>query len=396
MDSTAVVSQKKTSFWSIGLTIFAMFFGAGNIVFPLALGQYAESNNFFGILGMMITAVFVPLSGLLAMLFFEGDYNAFFRRIGRLPGFIVILLILGLIGPFAGIPRCITISYSTLSSFGLDKVPGMSLFSFSLLSCALIFLFTSRPSRIISVVGYILTPLLLVALAAIVIKGLFVMPTAAVSVHSQWQTFVHGFVGGYNMMDLLASFFFTSVVLLSLGKGKVRVNLKDNRSLLKIIVFGCLVAASLLTLVYIAFSYLAASYSPVLATVPKQELLGTVAFLHLGPYAGLIAGTAVAFACLTTEIALAAILAEYLRKTICREKISYKVALVLILGLSFMVSTLRFEGISAFLGPILQICYPALIALTLLNLAYKLYNFKPVKTIVYGIFLITLVSYFLG
>lgn len=391
---TVALKKKKGNVWAIGLAMFAMFFGAGNIVFPLALGQFAQDKNFYGIVGMMFTAVFIPLAGLLAMLFFEGDYNAFFRRIGKIPGFLVTLMILGLIGPFAGIPRCITISYSTLSTFGLDQLPGFNLATFSVFSCLLIFFFTYRPSKILPLLGYVLTPLLLVTLAVILLKGALVMPAVLPSSHTGWQTFVHGFMGGYNMMDLLASFFFSSVVLLCLKRPGEQLNLKENRPLLYVAISGCLIAATLLTLVYVSFSYLSAGYSAVLEGVPKHELLGTLAYLHLGPYAGLIAGTAVAFACLTTEIALAAILAEFLRKTLCKEKISYPLSLLIILGLSFFVSTLKFDGISAFLGPILELCYPALIVLTLLNLAHKIFNFKPVKTIVYGTFALTVILYF--
>src|SRR5262245_48888774 len=108
--------ERKSSVWSTGLAMFSMFFGAGNIVFPLALGQFTQDKTFFGISGLLLTAVLVPLMGLIAMLLFEGDYRTFFQRIGKLPGFFLAVLILGLIGPFGAVPRCITMSFSTLSA----------------------------------------------------------------------------------------------------------------------------------------------------------------------------------------------------------------------------------------------------------------------------------------
>src|SRR5262245_56453174 len=132
---------------STGLAIFAMFFGAGNIVFPLALGQFTQDKTVYGILGLIITAVFVPLIGLLSMLLFEGDYDSFFRRIGKIPGIFVAVSILGLIGPFGGIPRCITISFSTLDAAGFQPIKWMNLLSFSVISCLLLFLSTYRPRR---------------------------------------------------------------------------------------------------------------------------------------------------------------------------------------------------------------------------------------------------------
>src|ERR1700730_16757905 len=110
----------KSNTLATGLAMFSMFFGAGNIVFPLALGQIAQDKNFYAILGMLITAVGVPFLGLIAMTLFDGDYKRFFGRIGKVPGFIVAACIMGLIGPFGAIPRCIALSYSTAKMFLID------------------------------------------------------------------------------------------------------------------------------------------------------------------------------------------------------------------------------------------------------------------------------------
>jgi len=379
------LSQKSTII-SCGLAMFAMFFGAGNIVFPLALGQVAQDKNLYAIMGMILTAVLVPLVGLLAMLLYEGDYASFFKRVGRVPGFLLAAIILALIGPFGGIPRCIAISYATLSSCGLESFVSFNLPLFSLVSCAVIFLFTMKQNQILNLLGYVLTPILLLSLGAIALKGTFLMPHAVESLATRSQSFFEGLVGGYNTMDLLAAFFFSSVVLLCLKQGAQKNNESgqlDKRSLITIATAGSLIAAVLLALVYVSFSFLAAGYSQTLDGVEPQQLLGSLAFELLGPYAGLVAGVAVAFACLTTEIALTAIFAEFLHKTLTRGRLSYPLSLVATLLVAFVVSTLHFQGISAFLGPILQICYPALIALTLLNLLNKIYDFKPVKRIFY-------------
>lgn len=384
------LTVNKSTVWATGLAMFAMFFGAGNVVFPLALGQFTQDKNSYGIIGLVLTAVVVPLMGLLAMLMYGGDYRAFFSRIGRVPGFIVTLLILGLIGPFGGIPRCITISYSTLKAFGFEGIQGVNLLTFSLVSCIVIFLFTYRPPRLLTLLGYVLTPVLLVSLAIIVIKGLFLMPSPKVSEYTAWQTFSKGVLDGYNTMDLLAAFFFSSVVLLCLRK-KGEETGPQNKRMLTIAVLGSLIAATLLSAVYVGFSFLAAGYSAELNNIANHELLGSLAYLLLGPYAGMVASVAVSFACLTTEIALTAVIAEFLHETLFKEKISYLASLVLTLSASFLVSTLHFEGISAFLVPILQICYPAFIVLCLLNILHKAYDFKPVKRIFYATVAMSLV-----
>src|SRR5947209_4364111 len=123
--------SKKSNTWATGLAMFSMFFGAGNVVFPLALGQFAKDQNIYAILGLLITAVGVPFLGLLAMTLFNGNYTHFFERIGKVPGFLVALGIMGLIGPFGAIPRCIALSYSTIRMY----MPDTSLVLFSLVSC---------------------------------------------------------------------------------------------------------------------------------------------------------------------------------------------------------------------------------------------------------------------
>jgi len=96
--------KSRTTVWATGFAMFSMFFGAGNVVFPLELGLGAQSQNIWAIAGLLITAVGVPFIGLISMTLFNGNYHHFFERIGKVPGFIVAALIMGLIGPFGALP----------------------------------------------------------------------------------------------------------------------------------------------------------------------------------------------------------------------------------------------------------------------------------------------------
>lgn len=205
---------KKSNTLATGLAMFSMFFGAGNVVFPLALGQIAQDKNFFAILGMLITAVGVPFAGLLAMTLYNGDYKRFFGRIGKVPGFLLAACIMGLIGPFGAMPRCIALSYSTAKMF----LGGISLPVFSVAACLLIWVFTFRRSNIINSLGYLLTPLLLGSLGVIIACGLINSPEASVTAHDNFNIFLKGLKDGYQTMDLLGAFFFSSVVIASLKK----------------------------------------------------------------------------------------------------------------------------------------------------------------------------------
>lgn len=373
-----------------GLAMFSMFFGAGNVVFPLALGQYAQDHNLYAILGLLITAVGVPFMGLVAMTLFNGDYKKFFDRIGPIPGFLVASIIMGLIGPFGAIPRCIALSYSTIKLY----LPDISLHWFSIISCVIIFAFTFKRNNILDILGYFLTPLLLGSLAIIIIKGIIFSPESPIADHSKLSIFWDGIKEGYQTMDLLGAFFFSSIVLVCLKKD-IDPSEKNYKRLIMLTLKASCIGAFLLSVIYIGFSFVAAFQSESLAGIAKDELAGVIALKILGPYAGIVTCIAVALACLTTAIALSAVFAEFIHKDIARDKIGYSSSLIITLVIAYFVSTLNFTGIASFLAPILQICYPALIVLCICNFFYKLHHFKPVKIPVLITFIISLFGYFL-
>jgi len=360
---------------STGLAMFAMFFGAGNVVFPLALGLYAQDKNFYAVLGLMLSAIIVPFVGLIAMILFNGDYKAFFQRIGKIPGFCVALFIMCLIGPFGAIPRCIALSYSTISMFN----DAISLPIFSLISCIIILMFTIKPSSIIDTLGFYLTPFLLASLGIIIIVGIAASPAPIQNDLSNSTVFIHGLLEGYHTMDLLGAFFFSTVVLYSLQSDLQPEDKSDYKKIISLTLKSAGIGAFLLGIIYIGFSYVAALNSDILQGIGKDQLLGTIAYQTLGSFAGVVTSIAVALACLTTAIALTSVFAEFLQKDIFQNKGSYSVYLILTLILTFFISTLNFTGIAMVLTPILSICYPALIAVTICNILYKLYGFKAVK-----------------
>ena len=366
--------SKKSLIVATGFAMFTMFFGAGNIVFPLALGQIAQDKNFFAIIGLLITAVGVPFAGLIAMSLFDGDYKLFFSRLGKTPGFLVAAVIMGLIGPFGAMPRCIALSYSTAVKF----LPGISLPIFSLICCLIMFAFTYRPTKILDVLGFVMTPILITSLGIIIFFGLIYAPDQAISDHESWPIFFKGLNDGYQTMDLLGGFFFSSVIVIGL-KNDLPKGKSTHKNLLVIALKSSVIGASLLGLSYIGFSYVTAFHSLNLNHISSDQLISELAIQILGPYASVVAIVAVAFSCLTTALTLAAVFAEFIHKDVSFGKIGYIPALIATYIVTFFISTLNFEGIAAFLFPILQICYPSLILLTFLNIAYKIYGFKPVK-----------------
>lgn len=349
--------------FTVGLALFAMFFGAGNIIFPLALGKFALDQTPWGLAGLLLTAVAMPFAGLLAMFRYKGQITLFFSRFGKIPGLVIASLTIALLGPFGAAPRCIALAYSTLTL----SFPGIPLVLFSAIACLLIFLFAYRENRLLKLIGMILSPLKITLLTFIIIKGFMEAPeTFAVSA-SETSYFWHGLTEGYNTMDLLAAFFFAPIILSSLGPVK-----NFDRFILKASVIG----AFLLAMIYIGFCYLAYFYAPQLEGVPPDQLLGTIALIILGPHAGLIVSLTVSIACLTTAIALIAAFTGFIHREIFKEKIGHRFLLAISLMMTFFIATLEFQGIARVLNPVLEICYPVLIFLTFYNLL------KPVDLLV--------------
>lgn len=379
----------------VSLATFAMFFGAGNLVFPLHLGQIAGDKNFYAIAGLVFTAVVLPVVGLITMVLFQSHYKDFFYRIGRIPGFMLIILSMVLIGPLIVIPRCITLTYS-LFEYSLHSVGPLWLFS--LISCAIIFGFCIYRGKIIDIFGYVLTPILLLFLVIIIIKGFMLGPPAhRVEMHD-FTAFLEGLQQGYNTLDLLAGLFFPSLVFASIQE-KYKNNGNSGANTFVIIALKAgLIAGGLLALIYIGMSYAIAFHGEheLITVAHPDQLIAAISSVVLGGYSGLAVTIVAALACLTTAVSLAIIFAEFLSKTFSTRaiKLSYLHCVLMTVVVTFMMSLLGFAGIAKIVVPIIVVIYPTYIALTLFNLAYKLYGVKIIKVPVALTFLISvIVSY---
>lgn len=379
----------KSESLAIGLAMFSMFFGAGNIIFPLAIGQHAGDQNHYAIMGLILTAAIMPIVGAIAMILYDGNYRQFFGRLGKTPGFLLAFLIISLLGPLGSTPRCIALAFTTLKS----SFPELSFVFFSAFSCIVIFLLTVRKNHILTILGWVLTPLLLISLITIIIIGLLTTPETQNISQANTNFFFYGLKEGYNTMDLLAAFFISSTVITIL---KTRFKEKASTIGYEQTAFrASIIGAFLLAAIYIGFSYLAALHGNDLIISSKDELLGAIAQRLTGAHAAILVSITIALACLTTAIALISAFTDFVQKEVFKEKTSYEMTLIGSLLLTFFISTFEFTGISTFLDPIMQICYPGLIVLTILNIAYRLKNFKPIKLPVFSAFAVSVFVYFI-
>lgn len=354
-----------------GFALFAMFFGSGNLVFPLLVGTESQGHFLWSSFGIIVTGVLVPFMGVLAMLLYKGDTCEFLGTMGRPAKFWFPLIALSLMGPFGVLARCITVAHGSF----LLLFPKCSLIAFSIAFCGVIFFLTANKSRIIPFLGSALTPFLLLSLMAIIAAGIWYgSPMPPVENANIWPAFRDGALQGYQTMDLLAAFFFSTFVIQHLSK-KFSAD-ADNASLVKVFLKSALLGGGLLSLVYYGLVYLGTAFSAELTDVAPQAMLGMVAQKTLGDLSAPIVCIAVVLACFTTAVVLTSLFADFFRQEVCQEKINAPLALLVTLLIAFCVSTLEFSGIAAFLAPILETLYPALIVLTVVNIANKLWGVK--------------------
>ncbi len=376
---------------SAGIAMFAMLFGAGNVVFSLALGRDMGDMVWWAIGGFCLTAVLVPLVGLVSTILYDGDYEAFLGRIGVIPGALVAFTCLILIGPFGAIPRCITTSYAAIKWY----FPGFTLAYFSVMAVIIIFLFTFRQNNVVDLIGKFLGPLKLALLFSIIVVGLFWMSGTPSTIDiTPSSALLKGVVEGYGTMDLLGTIFFAGLIIGSLKKDMDPEN--PNYKLLAIQGFKAgLIGAFLLTIVYTGFCLVASFHGPSVADVDRYELLNALAPFILGPQGGMLTNAAVAMSCLVTAIALTTVFAQYLHRVLLKERVSYVTALFMTVIASGLMTNLGFKGIMAFIAPMVIACYPAMIVLVLFNLGHKLFGIKLVRVPVFATFAVTLIAQFM-
>lgn len=364
---------------STGFALFSMFFGSGNLIVPLEIGAICKEHFMIANVGLFLTAVIVPFLGVFGMMLFQGDNRSFFSSMGKPATFWIPLITLSLMGPFGVLARCITVAHGSYQLL----FPEVTLPLFSIVLCLFIFFFTKNETKIVSGLGTILTPFLLLSLGIIAVMGFnssqTIQPeiTELSSTNSAWEAFKIGFFKGYQTMDLLAAFFFSSFLLnhLAVRNGGTMPE-EMQRS---VFVKSSFIGAGLLSLVYASLVYLGALYAPQLATTPPQQMLGIVAQQALGSFSAPAVCVAAILACFTTAVVLSSLFANFLREEITKSRLSAGWAMLITLAIAFGVSTFEFEGIAKIIAPILSILYPALITLTVINIGSKLWGMKRVR-----------------
>lgn len=371
----------------VGFALFAMFFGAGNLIFPPFLGLVSGDQWFPGAIGFLITGVGLPLLGVIAASKAGGSLEAVGQNVGPRFGRIFTIAIILSIGPLFAIPRTAATTFEMGVEPFLSGSPSMLIVSISsIVFFLLVLYFSINPSKVIDKVGKILTPALLIALIIIIIKGIISPLGDPISTGIEGP-FSKGFTEGYNTMDALASLIFTSIMV----KYFVDKGYKDTKSQISLTIKAGIVSAIGFLIIYGGLTYLGATASGLYdSSIRQPELTAGIAKGLLGTAGQTILSISVSLACLTTAIGLMATSADYFSK-LSKGKVSYK---AMVIGMSIFSCVISVVGVSSIVKisqPILVLLYPLATVLMILVILDRFITNKNIyKGAVIGAFIISL------
>ncbi|QIM62387.1 branched-chain amino acid transport system II carrier protein [Pasteurellaceae bacterium Orientalotternb1] len=368
------------SVFVVGFMLFAIFFGAGNLIFPPKLGLDSGSDFWAAISGFVVTGVGLPLLGIIVSSFYQGGYKEALNRIHPWFSIAFLMAIYLAIGPFFAGPRTGATAYEMAILPFLGESSTVSLLVFTVIYFSIALWLSLNPSKMVDRIGSILTPVLLVSIISLVVKAYFLLndaPENLLQTKQMENAFANGILEGYFTMDALASLAF-SVIVLNAIKAKV----SNQAALVKQTIAAGVVAAVALALIYIALGWignnLPVSAETVADLTAKGQNIGTyilnsAATETFGDAGRIILGVIVSLACLTTTVGLAVAVSEYFNEIF--PKIAYKTYVVLFIVISFAIAN---QGLSVVISksvPVLLVLYPismTIILLLLVNLVVKL------------------------
>ncbi len=365
---------KFSEYLTITSMLFGLFFGAGNLIFPVSMGQLAGQNMWQAVLGFLVTGVGLPLLGVAALGISRCNGLAeLSARVGKRYGVFFTCSLYLTIGPFFAIPRCATVSYTV----GVEPMLGGSPLYLALFSGAFflaVLFFSLRPSGILTWVGKVLNPIFLVSLGILVVQALLspmgeisaVEPTGAYTD----TAFFTGFLEGYNTLDALAGLAFGIIVVNVIRDLGVTKPEAVAGSTVRAGVFSCL----LMGVIYVATTVVGTQSRGLFpASANGGEALTLIADHYFGKVGGLILAVTVTFACLKTAVGLITSCAETFVGMFPKGP-GYKTWAVMFSVVALLIANLGLNAIISYSLPVLMFLYPLAITLIFLSLCGRFFG----------------------
>ena len=356
----------------ISFMLFSLFFGAGNLIFPPFLGQNAGSAAIPAMIGFLVTAVVLPVLGVIVVAQFDG-LDKLAQNVGKRFSAIFTLLIYLSIGPGLGIPRAASVPFEMAVAPYLPEGTdtGIWMVAYSLVFFLVALWLCLNPGKLVSRIGTFLTPSLLTLLCLLFFVFLFKGQIKIENPQTVYMTapFLQGFADGYQTMDTIAALNFGLVIATTLGV----FGLKDKKDVIRNTVFAGIFAGSILAIVYMMLTYMGMCSSGV---YPIQEngawTLRCIVYQLFGDFGAIFLAAIFTLACLTTCIGLINSISQYF--SVKFKKLSYRQWVFVIVGISFLICNLGLNAILSISIPVLNAIYPVSIVLIILGLSHKLWE----------------------
>ncbi len=361
------------------LTLFSMFFGAGNLIFPPMLGQAAGEHFLPAMLGFLLGGIGLPVLTIITMAMTGSDVRSLGARAGKVFNIAFCVVAYLSVGAMYAIPRTGAVSYSAVVDPVLQPVGESSTMvahaGFNALFFSLALLLALYPGKIVANLGKILTPILLGLL--LLLLGLVLSNEAHVQPQSPQPPYDHaaltaGFLEGYLTMDSIAALAFGILVISALRSHNNRPTSGDDeqQSILSRAIIVSLIAGALLSAVYIGLGLIG------LHTTEHFDdgavMLAQAAHEVLGPYGQLAFGLTVLLACMTTAVGLLAATSEFFHRLI--PGVSYRAWLCAFSFISFAIASLGLSAVLQIAAPIIAFIYPIVITLVLATLSGRIFK----------------------
>lgn len=366
-----IMKKKDTLF--VGLMLFSMFFGAGNLIFPPFLGMGAGTSFWPAITGFVVTAVGLPLLVLVAISLVKDGANTLGNRVHPWFGTIFTIVVYLSIGPFFGVPRNANVAFEMgfkpfLGNVSVSQT--VLLFGFTAVFFLLVYLLSLNPSKVVDYMGRIITPALLLSIVVLCVLGLAKLdkPLQAPSETYQTASLFKGFIDGYSTMDALAALAFGIVILTALKQKGVT----EKKQLTAYTLKTGMVAGVALALVYVAIGFLGAKMAAYGTFDNGTALLSTASTIVLGSSGKVLLGLIFTLACFTTCVGLTIACGQYFSKIL--PKLSYRFVVTAVTLLSFLIANLGLNQIIAVSVPFLVMAYPLTIVLVVLAFCHQLFG----------------------
>ncbi len=357
------MNKKTKDIITIGFALFAMFFGAGNLLLPPYIGIQIGDHVGITILAFGLTGILLPFLGILSVVKAGERFEDLGDRIHPLLSPILGTVIMLCIGPLIAIPRTAATTYEVgvLPSF-----PGSGPIGTSVIFFIVTWLLTIRPKRVIDIIGNILTPLLLVLLIVLILTGI-ISPTDSYSESalSSGQSFTLGFIDGYQTLDVLASVIFAGIIIAA-SKAK---GYQNTRSKMQVVMTAGALSSIFLFIIYGGLIYLGATSGISGTSIKRSELLMHISHSILGPYGNIGIAISIALACLTTSIALVSAFGIFF-SSLTKGKMGYKLLVTICCLASCVLSITGVDNIINLAYPILSFVYPVAITLVLYSVFF--------------------------